>query len=356
MSWYAIDSADDAFDSTRSFLSACSLRGWLILGFIAIFVGVGGGSGTGLLNIGSSFSSGQPPGEMAGEEFGEPAPDPASELAALTTMPELGIIVAIAGGLLLLWLVVSLLTETLRFVFYEALHTGSVALLEPAQRRFSQALGLFGFKLAVNLVAAVPVVAVALALWFSDSLLFGSEFSILAGVILVVIFGGLLALGYAFVMRVTDEFVVPTMVVTDRGVLDGWRRFWPVLRGQLSQFAVYLVAHFLLLLAIGIGQSIVALVIYGAVLAVAALVGLVVIFGVFGGFGAVAGSTVGIVALVLLGVIALVAGFVLMLPVQVAVLTYVTSYEVSVLGAADEELQLLPESDSQPSSTDAIVS
>lgn len=355
MSWYAIDSADDAFHSARSFLASCSLRGWLILGFIAIFVGVGGGTGTSILNITSSFSADPSPGGLPGAGFGEPAPDPTAELATLTTMPELGVVIAIVAGLVVLGLAISLLTETLRFVFYDALHTGSVALLEPAQRRFSQALGLFGFKLAVNLVAAIPVVAVALALWFGDSLLFGSGLSVLVGAVLAVIFGGTLALVYLFIMRVTEEFVVPTMVVTDSGVLDGWRRFWPVLRGQLSQFAVYLLVHFVLLLAIGIGQSIIGLVIYGAVLAVAALVAIAVVFGVFGGISAAVGSTVGIVGLVVLVAGALLIGFVLMLPVQIAILAYVTSYEVSVLGAADEALQLLPDYETESTSSDAVV-
>ena len=369
MSWHAIDSVDEALDATRSFLSPLNLRAWLKLALITIFVGVGGGSGTGLLNFTSTFSSepgtdtGTGPGGEMSPGPGEPIPGESipteslpTDLGELLAMPELWVILAVAAGLLVIGLAFGLLGETLRFVFYESLQTGSVVLIEPAKRRFGQALRLFGFKLGIQLLAVLPIAAVGVAAWAVGFDLGLSGGALIAVALVAALAGLVLVIVYLAVLRITDEFVVPTMVITDGGVLEGWRRVWPVIRSQLGQFGVYLVAHFLLLLAIGIGQSIVALLIYGIVIVIGAVIGLIVVFGVFGGLGAAAASQVGVAVLILLAVLTLLVGFLLMLPVQVVVLTYVKSYEVSVLAAADEELRLLPaDDDVDPAGSGPVV-
>jgi len=96
------------------------------------------------------------------------------------------------------------------------------------------------------------------------------------------------------------------------------------------------------LLAISIGQSIIGLIIFGIVGVVGAVAGLVVVLGVFGGFNAAVASTAGLVALGVIAALTLAVVFLLTLPINIVVLTYVFSYEVSVLGAADEDLRLLP--------------
>jgi hypothetical protein len=361
MSWHAIDSVDEAIEETQSFLSPLELRRWAKLALISIFVGTGGGSVFSFLNSGSSIPSGGPTGnESAG------APMPAGNETVPGTVPsgevpppaqlfetaqaELAIIAAIVAVLVGIGLVIALISDILRFVFYDDLQTDEVRLIEPAKRRFGQALRLFGFKLVVQLLTLAPFAAVVAYFILNSNVPVGPG---------VIVLGGLLAAGILLVStvvsRITSEFVVPTMVVTDSGVLDGWRRFWPVLRGQLAQFGVYLVVHFLLLLAIGIAQAIISVLVYGIVLTIGGVIGLVIVFGVFGGVSAVAASHVALVLLGLLALVTLVIGWVLLLPVQVAVLTYVTTYEVAMLGAADEELRLRPESDSSGTDDSAAV-
>jgi hypothetical protein len=72
------------------------------------------------------------------------------------------------------------------------------------------------------------------------------------------------------------------------------------------------------------------------------LVGFVV-SGAVGGLNAAFSSTAGLVALAVLGVLALLAFLAVTLPVQILVQSYFTAYELSVLGAANEEFALLPE-------------
>ena len=335
MSWYAIESVDDAIDATRSFLFPVELGAWLKLALITIFVGVGGGGGVSTVTNLANLPASLPP-EATDEGVPEQLP------AALPV--ELWVIGVVAVGAVLIGLALTILAETLRFVFYDALRTGTVRLRKPARRRFGQAVRLFGFKLLVGIAFVTPFVVVGTALWAVglDAI---SDTWLLAG--LVVGAGTAVAAGilYTLIIRGTDEFVVPVMVVSDCGVRDGWRRFWPVVRSQPAQFVVYIVVHFLLLLAIGIGTSIVGALIFGIVGTIGALVGLVVVLGVFGELAVALASTAGAVALGVIVVVTLLAAIVVYLPVSILVLTYVISYEVSVLEAADDEFQLLPETD-----------
>lgn len=366
MSWHAIDSVDEAIEETRSFLSPFTLRRWLKLALISIFVGTGGGSVFSLFNSGSSlpsddsFGNGSAVGNesagvpMAGGNETIPGGFPSGELPPPSELlhmasEELVLVVAIAAVLLGIGLAVALLSDILRFVFYDDLQTDEVRLIEPAKRRFGQALRLFGFKLVVQLLTLAPFALIGYVV-LTGSVPLGPGAYVLIGLLVAAIL-----LVSTVVSRITSEFVVPTMVITDSGVLDGWRRFWPVLRGQLSQFGVYLVAHFLLLLAIGIGQSILSVLVFGLVLVIGAVIGLVVVFGLFGGFAAATASTAGVAVLVVLGGLTLLIGWLLLLPVQIVVLTYVTNYEVAMLAACDEALRLRPESDSSGTDDAAAV-
>jgi len=102
------------------------------------------------------------------------------------------------------------------------------------------------------------------------------------------------------------------------------------------------------LLAIGIARAIISVIVYGIVLVIGGVIGLVIVFGLFGGLNAAASSTAALIVLGLLAVLTLLVGWVLLLPVQIAVLTYVTNYEVAMLAACDEELRLRPVDDDQP--------
>jgi hypothetical protein len=273
---------------------------------------------------------------------------PPSELLEMAGA-ELGIIAAIALLILGFVLVIGLLTETLRFVFYDDLQTDRVRLIEPAKRRFGQAFRLYVFKIGLQLLTVGPIAGLVAFVVLAD-IPIGLGVGVAAA---LVVFAVILV--STIVSRITDEFVVPTMVVTDSGVLDGWRRFWPVFRGQLSQFGVYLVVHFLLLLAIGIARAILSVIVYGIVLVIGGVIGLVIVFGLFGGLSAAASSTAALVVLGLLAVLTLLAGWVLLLPVQIAVLTYVTTYEVSMLAACDDALRLRPQTDASDDGGETAV-
>ncbi|MEA1931585.1 MAG: hypothetical protein U9O06_08555 [Euryarchaeota archaeon] len=337
MSWYAVESVDEAIDTTRSFLFPIEPGRWLRLALIAFFVGVGG-SGASILSNTASLPANMP----AEPTPQQPAPVP-SELSLETLPIDPLLIAAIIGGVVILGLGLTLISETLRLVLYDALRTDTVRIRGPARRRFGQAVRLFGFKLTVSVVFVLPFVVLG-AVIALDTVFLGGPALLVGGAVLAVCLV-LWFVGYLIISRVTNEFVTPVMVRTDSGVLSAWRRFWPVVRNDLAQFGVYVVVHFLLLLAISIGQTILAAIVFGIIGTVGALGGLLVVLGVFGGLNAALASTVGVIALGAIVLLTVVVATVCYLPIKIVVLTYVFSYELSVLGAADEELRLLPVDD-----------
>ena len=338
MSWYAVESVDDAIDTTRSFLFPIEPATWLRLALITIFVGVGGGGISSVINLTNGL--GETPSESTQQEPASVPTDTAAEV--LPTEPTL---VAAIAGVVVLVVLISLgwrwVSETLRLVFYDGLRTGTVRLLDPASRRIGQAFRLFVFTLAIDIAVAIPFVLTGILIFSTVSDTVGEPVGF-AGILLL---AGVAAFSFVtgqIVKRVTTEFVAPVMVLTDAGVLDGWRRFWPVLRSNMAQFGVYVLIHFLLLVAISIGKSIIVVFSFGIVGIIGGIVGLVVCTVAFGGLGAAVGSTAGVFTLGVIVLLVLLIVFVLQLPINIVVLTYVFSYELSVLGAADQELRLLP--------------
>jgi len=127
------------------------------------------------------------------------------------------------------------------------------------------------------------------------------------------------------------------MLTESRGVLDGWRRLWPTLRAEWKQVGLYIVAKFVLGIAVSLAVSLVVL--------LAALI-VAIPFVIVGGGLYLAASAAGAshVGLIVAGV--LVALFVLVmivvgLIVQVPALTFVRYYSLSVLGMLVPELDLV---------------
>lgn len=334
MSWYAIDAVDDAIDATRRFLFPFSLVRWAKLAVIALFIG-GGSNLSNTANLSPTGGEYTPPGQQGDGGFVPPDVPalPGDPLAS----PELiaGLAVAIAGVAVVLGIV----STVLKFVFYDALRTDEVVLWGPFKRRFLQGIRLVIFEIGISLLIFAPIVAVGYALYVTDPAV---PSRIAALVLAALILLGLFAI-WVLVLTFTEDFVVPVMVLEDETVLGAWSRFWPTFRAEWVQFLVYLVVYFFLALGIGIGQSIVTVVLAGIVIALGAIVGLVVV-GVLGGTAVALESIVGLALLGLLLVFVLVALAVVVLPIRVLVLTYLTTYQLAVLGGANPSFMLLPDS------------
>jgi hypothetical protein len=143
---------------------------------------------------------------------------------------------------------------------------------------------------------------------------------------------------YALANGFTTTMVVPTMLHTDRGVLSGWRRFWPTLRGDLKEYTVY--SLMVIVLHIGAG------IITGLGLLVA-LVVLAIPFGIVGfGIFVAAGSSLSLPVAAVLGVLAVVFVVLLLLLgalVRVPIKAFFRFYALLLLGDTDSDLDLIPD-------------
>ncbi|WP_251343577.1 DUF7544 domain-containing protein [Haloplanus halophilus] len=319
-SWYALAALSDARDATEDLLLPLDRGRWLRLALIALFVGVGGGvpSGGGNTSV--------PSGSEMPSDVSPPS------------MPDVGSAVAIVAGLVLLvvalFLLWSLVGAVMEFVLVRGLRDREVSIRGPFSEEFRPGLRLFAFRLAVGLVTLL-----LLAVPFLLVLLGGIGLSPILLVLFVPLLVLFVVVGIAtsVFLGLTTDFVVPTMLVEDRGVVDAWRRIWPTIRAEWKQVALYVVAKFVLGIAVSIAVSIVVLLAAVVVAIPFALVGGALLLALSAG-GAGHVVWVVVVPLVILFVLALI---VVSLLVQVPVLTFVRYYSLSVLGMLVPELDLV---------------
>jgi hypothetical protein len=333
MTLYAIDNIDDAIGTTKRFLWPFDWRRWMRLAIIVFFVGGAGGfniNGANL-NVPGGSSSGGSPGA------GTSSMPALSEVPELTSAVGIALVAAVAGILLLL-LAFQFVGAVMEFVFVASLRDQAVEIRQYWSEHWRRGARLFGFRLALlfgGVVFIGGVVAVAL-LPLLGGVDVGLELVFLGGIVLLPVVL-ILVIGAVVVGGFTTVFVVPIMLEEERGVIDGWRRFWPTLHGQWKQYAVYALVNVGLSIAGGI---------VGTILTVIAVFILAIPFGVLGGVAAgiffvaePAGIIVGAVVAVLF-VLALLATVAL---IQVPIKTYLRYYALLVLGDTASDFDLIPE-------------
>ncbi|MFB6301836.1 MAG: hypothetical protein ABEH78_03100 [Haloferacaceae archaeon] len=327
MTLYAVDAIDDALDATRAFLWPCDRGRWARLALVALFVGGGGGFSP--LQFPGSTPSG--PGSGTGPP-GMPGPDALPSVGGA----ELAAIVGVVAVVVLFALGFALVGAVMEFVLVESLRQEAVGLRRYWREHWRRGVRLFGFRIGLGLLT-LGVAGLLAALFFAPVLLGeggGLSVALLALVIPAFL---LVAVVSGIVGGFTTVFVVPIMLLEERGLLAAWRRFWPTMTGQWRQYAAYAVLGWVLQLVAGIAAGVATL--------LAALV-IAIPLGVVGLVGAgllavveVAGWAVIAVA-ALLFVLALAA---LSLLVAVPVRTFLRYYALFVLGDTNEAFDVIPE-------------
>ncbi|MFT4892197.1 MAG: hypothetical protein ACI9YT_003138 [Halobacteriales archaeon] len=343
---YAIDALSDALDATRAFLWPFDAGRWLRLALITFFVfgSIGGfppgGSfqvGDGDVQVGPVGGDRAPDGWVVGDWSGPFASADPGGVTLGDFEAALWFVLAIVAIGLVLGLLYLFVGSIMEFVFYEALRSERVSVREYAGDHLGLGVSLFAFRVVLGLLAVV-LVGGAIALVFFSALS-GPVTVVAALLILAPLFFLLGILGY-LVNLFTTEFVAPIMLLEDRGVLSGWRRFWGVLRGDWGEFLIYALIRFGLNLAAGLVLGI--------------LVGFVAVLLAipFGGIGVLLWiglgdpTTIGTGVLVVIGLLALLYALVVAIAaalVAVPVITYLRYFALLVLGDADETVDLIPD-------------
>ncbi|MGH9789269.1 MAG: DUF7544 domain-containing protein [Candidatus Acidiferrales bacterium] len=300
----AVDAVSPAIDHTRSHLfRPFHFAKWARLAVITFLsgevVGGGGGGGTG-------FQFPAPPSGGGGSEelfFLQSSP---VEQRLLEFLPWILLGAAALFALMLLWIFIH---SVFRFILFDAVLNDRWRIREGWSRWTGRGSSFFlwqlgydlAFLVALAVVVGLPVLLALQAGWFKDP---GRNVGALVlGVLLLLLLVFATVVAGLVIAALAKDFVVPIMALDDVGVIEGWRRALPLMRGAKLSFAGYLGMKIVLTIAAGI--------LFGILGAIAALVIVVplVILGVSlaaaGFFSGLAWTPATIAAAVVLGLIAL---------------------------------------------------
>jgi len=321
MTLYAIDDIEDAIAATRALLWPINGWRWTKLAVIVFFIGSISGTspfqfgGTGSVpNGGSGVSGSMPP--------------------ATGAIP--GAVWVLVAVVILLVVAFVLIGSVMEFIFVRALQRETVAIRADWSAYWPQGLRLFGFRLLLG-AASLGVIAVLILIVAAPGAI-GYEGASAGIAIFAIPVAGVLALVAGLLNGFTTSFVVPIMLLEERGIIGAWRRFWPTLTAQWKQYLAYVVVGTVLRIAVGIAAGIVT-----ALLAVVVAIPL----GLLGVLGAVVITTAELAAgglIIAVAVIAFVlAVTVISLFVAVPMRTFLRYYALLILGDTDTEFDLITE-------------
>lgn len=222
------------------------------------------------------------------------------------------------------WLVFALLGALFEFPFLRWLRDGELAVIEELRANWRKALGLAAFRVVLGGIGFALMAGLVVSLVGTDGspveyLSAFSNYALLIGIVgfLTGVVGGL-----------TTAFVVPTMVMHDRGIVGGWQRFWSTLADAPKQFLAYVAGIVVLtqlggiLVVLGIVVALVPPLILGLAIGLVAPSGLAVpAIAVFGG--------------VLITIVAL--------AIYTLLQVFLRFYALVFLGTVDEDLDFLAE-------------
>lgn len=314
MSLHAFEAIDDALEATKSLLLPFDRGVWFRLALVVIFAGA-------TVNLPTSGFNYQ-----TDTEGGVTTPQVSDVFAEISETVLLVVAVAVVVGLLFL-LSLIFVASVMEFVFVESLRSETVRIRHYWRRHWRRGVRLFGFRLAVGVLALLVLGAVFVGV-FLPALQAGEPVADghLVWVTLILVLTFIVA---GLVNGFTTAFVVPVMLLEDRGVIDGWRRLWPTIRSEWKEYLVYVVLSWVFAAALGILVMIAAVV--GSVLLAIpfVIVGLLAFL-----LPTMAGLAL-IALLVLVYVTVVVLGAMLL---QVPVKSYLRYYALFILGDTEPEL------------------
>jgi hypothetical protein len=262
MSWYALEEIDEAISETKDMLLPFDLGMWSKLALIVFLTGSGFNmpSGTGGNYPSQDYSGGEYDfGNFDSTQLPESSTHmmdqpPADFSNMMTGMASAGVtsavIAVVIAVMLLIGLPLMFLSSIFEFIFYQSLIDKDVKIRKNFSEHFWKGARYFGFQL-VYILAFLGVIGLAAAALMISNAAF--------------LLGVLLALPIVFVLGIfsglTHDFVLLRMMEADEKLIEAWKSFWPTLKEEWRQVAVYLVVKFLIGLFIGIAAAIVMLII-----------------------------------------------------------------------------------------------
>lgn len=270
----AIDTIGLAFQHTkRQLVQPFRLWQWTRLAFVGLLAGeMGSGGGC---NVGRSFRSTH---QAAGiPHLGQILPKIDPMLLATIVA-----VLVITGTIVML--VMMYISSVMRFILFDSILTRECHIRDGWNRRQGPGWNYFLWKIAFALLSLATMVsligvpaAFALSMgWFSPARAHVFPL-VLTGIFVFGLFGGFsLIAGVIFVF--TKDFVVPQMALEGIGVVEGWRRLWPMIQMEKGAYAVYVLMKIGLTIGAGIVVGIASAILVLVLAVPSVVVGLAAVF------------------------------------------------------------------------------
>jgi hypothetical protein len=342
VTWYALDDIGDAIDATKQLVMPFDWWVWLRLGIVVSLLG---GAGGGFSQFANFFQFGSSPdfggsgliapilGDSAGTSVLSQT-EPGEIDPGMFMDPAMIFVVAFALLAVLAFVLLGAIGTAMEFVLVQILRHERVQVGADFGVNYGNGVRLVIFRYALWLIAFLVVAGGVVwqlgtdpAAW-TETAIFDALAPLL--VILLVVF--LLA---SVINGFTNVFVVPIMLVEDRGVLSAWGRLLGLVAGNVGQFFIYLVVSVLL----GIGVNIVlGFAVLFALIAIGIPVGILAV----ALWAVLSGPALWILAgaVVVLGVVAMIVAA---MYITVPLLVFLRYYALFVLGDVDESLDPIPD-------------
>jgi hypothetical protein len=258
----AIDAMSPAFEHTkRQLLQPFRFGQWARLAVVGLLAGElsSGGCNTNYNN----FNLPQHPGGT-----GHFLP---SGLAGTNPALFAALIVVIVVAALVLSVVLMYISSVMRFILFDSVLAMECHIRQGWSRRQGPGWNLFVWKLLFTLATfAAMIVVVGIPVGFAFVVGWLKEprehvLALVLGGILLFFTFFILIIAISVIYVLTKDFVVPQMALEDIGVMEGWRRLWPMMKAEKGGYAAY------------VGMKIVLAIGAAIILGIASIIGILII-------------------------------------------------------------------------------
>ena len=332
-----MDTISLAFQHTRrQLIQPFRLWQWTRLAFVGLLAGEMGSGGC---NVPTNFNLPQQTGNSrhwlhAGLVLVEPSSiDPSSiDLSSIDPAVYAGLIAVLVVAGLVFAIIMMYVSSVMRFILFDSVLAKECHIRKGWSRRQSPGWRYFLFQLGYLLATLAGMVvllgipaAFAFAMgWFHPP---GEHVAALVLSGIVVFFLLFVFFVIAAVVHVlTKDFVVPQMALEGIGVVEGWRRLWPMLEGEKGGYAVYVLMKIVLAIGVGIVIGIASLIL-GLIVAIPT-VGLALIAVFTGEHAGLTWNALTITVAVVVGCILFAVFFYLMALISVPAIVFFPAYAI----------------------------
>lgn len=231
-----------------------NLEKWFVIGFCAWLAALGSGGGGGG-NYNFNFSSDSPHSALDINQLGqEVSAFLAQALPWLIPVAIVIIVFGVAIALLVIWL-----KSRGQFMFLDCIVHNRGAIAAPWKSFRNEANSLFAFKLIVGLASFTLILAAVIPLVTILYSFAKTDFKVLlvgpmvgAGFLLLGLC--IVALLHSLITVLTDDFVVPVMMLRRCGVVAAWQECLGLFSSRAGMFILYLLVLLLINLVLGLAS------------------------------------------------------------------------------------------------------